>query len=158
MAKGGKKPKGRPKKVMNLVSQTQSNYTPPRIEDGESSYAAETKESEQFLANFDGTIESVKQRIELEIHDSELKQHEELLNEEKKEIEAQNIEEGELPLMRKCGTPLGYVAPTIKQGKPIAKLCVTEIENEATKWKTAVILYVIGEAPSITYLKNYIQK
>lgn len=53
---------------------------------------------------------------------------------------------------------LGYVAPVIKEGKPTAKLCVDEITKESAKWKNATIFYVIGEAPTIAYLKVYLQK
>lgn len=52
---------------------------------------------------------------------------------------------------------LSYVAPSIKQGIPTAKLVVSEIEREADKWKNAVIFYVIGDSPTITYLMKYLK-
>lgn len=52
---------------------------------------------------------------------------------------------------------LSYVAPSIKQGIPTAKLVVSEIEREADKWKNAVIFYVIGDSPTITYLTKYLK-
>lgn len=102
-----------------------------------------------------GTVESIIYRIELEIKESELKQQSELKNDENKEVKAQIIEEGELLPMRKRGMSLEYVAPIIEQGKPTAQLSDGEIANEVAKWKNSVILYVIGESPTITYLRKY---
>lgn len=51
---------------------------------------------------------------------------------------------------------LGYVAPTLKQGIPTAQLCVSELEKEADKWKNAIILYVISDTPTISYLKSFL--
>lgn len=56
------------------------------------------------------------------------------------------------------GMNLGYEAPLLKDGKPTAKLSVSEIQKETAKWKNAIILYVIGEEPTITYLKVFLQK
>lgn len=43
------------------------------------------------------------------------------------------------------------------KGTPTAQLLVDEIEHEANKWKFAVILYVIGESPTISYLRTYLR-
>lgn len=157
MVKGGCRPKGRPRKLGNFIPQTQHTITTPTAEIGESSRSAAASESHTPVPTFDGTIESIKTRIELEIHESEMKQQPDLKTEEEKEVVAQKVEEGEVPPMRKRGMALGFVAPTFKQGKPTAQLCGVEIAIEAAKWDRAVILYVIGEAPTITYLKNYVR-
>lgn len=86
-----------------------------------------------------------------------VKQSEERCTEEMKEAEAQKIEAGVFVPLRKRSMSLRYVAPVIKQGIPTAKLCVSEIEREVEKWKIAVILYVIGESPTISYLKFFLQ-
>lgn len=52
---------------------------------------------------------------------------------------------------------LSYVAPSIKQGIPMAKLVVSEIEREVDKWMNVVIFYVIGDSPTITYLTNFLK-
>lgn len=54
--------------------------------------------------------------------------------------------------------PLGYVAPILKQGIPTAQLAISEIDKEVEKWKNSILLYVIGEAPTIAYLTLYLQK
>lgn len=72
----------------------------------------------------------------------EVKQSTEVVSEDEKETEAKKIEEGKLPPLRERGMALSYVAPQLKQGIPTAKLCLSEIENEALKWKNIIILYV----------------
>lgn len=51
------------------------------------------------------------------------------------------------------GMKLNYVALTLKHEVPVACLDKNEIEIEAAKWKTTVILYVIGAEPTIKYLR-----
>lgn len=54
------------------------------------------------------------------------------------------------------GMRLAYIAPTLRNGSPVVDR--TAIDREADKCKTAVILYVIGDAPSLNYLTTYISK
>lgn len=68
------------------------------------------------------------------------------------------VEERVTPPLRNRGMSLGYIAPTIKEGKPMAKLCSAELKKAADKWRNAIILYVIGEAPTISYLKGFLQQ
>lgn len=70
---------------------------------------------------------------ELEFHDAKSSQIVDLVAEGKKEEEAKKIEDGKAPPLRKQGMALGYVAPVVKQGKAIAKLCATKIAKEAGK-------------------------
>lgn len=44
----------------------------------------------------------------------------------------------------------------MKDGTPC--LDQNAIDYEAQKWKTAIILYVIGDSPSFNYLSTYIDK
>lgn len=53
---------------MNLSTQPQSDYNLGAVEEGESSYAAESRDSLQNSSGFNGTVESLKQQIEGEIH------------------------------------------------------------------------------------------
>lgn len=53
---------------------------------------------------------------------------------------------------------LGYVAPLLKQAIPTAQLAISEIDKEIEKWKNSIIFYVIGETPTISYLRTYLQK
>lgn len=156
MAKGGGKPKGRPRKITELISPQQSVISAVRVDVGESSHAAESRRNSPTAGT--GTVDLLKQKIELEIQNSVLHQNELLKSEEKKEADAQKIEESMGQPLRRRGMALGYVAPTLKQGIPTAKLCMTEIEKEEEKWKFAAILYVIGESPTISYLKSYLQQ
>lgn len=143
--------------MVNFVPSATPNLPAATTEVGESSHAAEGMVSGSKSPDFNGTIESIRKKIELEIQDSELKQQPELKTEEEKDMVAHKIEEGELPPMRRRWISLGYVAPILKQGKPTAQLCRDEIASETAKWKNAVILYVIGESPTLNYLRNFLQ-
>lgn len=52
---------------------------------------------------------------------------------------------------------LTYVAPLLKQGMPIAQLQLKDMEIKAAKWKYDVIMYVIGDSPTIAFLRNYLK-
>lgn len=154
MAKGGGGgARGRPRKLMNAAVTAPPIFTPPRVEPAESSSA--DRDLELKAGGSNGPVDGVN---ELDFHDAETSQIVDLLAEDQKEEVAKEIEDGEAPPLRKRGMALGYVAPVVKQGKATAKLCATEIAKEAQKWKRAIILYVIGDAPTITYLRDYLQK
>lgn len=155
MAKGGGRPKGRPRKVLVM--------TPPKVIDpvstqgAESSRAAEARVSSVINGGGESIgVDSLK-KIELEIKASMDKQSEYEKIEQEKEEKAKEIEDGGAQPLRRKGMNLSYVAPVLIQGKPTAQLRLDEIESEIAKWKYAVILYVIGESPTISYLKNYLR-
>lgn len=56
------------------------------------------------------------------------------------------------------GMRLSYIEPTFKNGTPTACLDQSAIDFETEKWKNAIILYVIGDSPSFTYLSAYVEK
>lgn len=148
MAKGGGKAKGRPRKIVEVLSQATGGSTQREI--GETSGIAASEINE--------TITTVLEKIELEFSSAVATQQEELLASGAKEAKAQKIEDKDAPLLHNRGMNLGYVAPLLKDGKPTAKLSVSEIEKESAKWKNAIILYVIGEEPTIAYLKVFLKK
>lgn len=150
MAKGAGKQRGQPKKVELLPHPTVSMG-----EEGECSNSAAMRDTSWCSAT---GSEGLKQQLELEIQSSVGKQAEDMAAKGGKEAKAMNVEEGEAPPMRRRGIALGYVAPTINKGIPTAKLVASEIDKENEKWKQAVILYVIGETPTIAYLKSFLQK
>lgn len=155
MAKGSGLPKARPRKIPILSEKLQDAFTPVLSTAGECSIMAETAGMIQTPINGPVTFEDIKQTIELELQldlQSLVLKQEELQKEGKKEAEVLKIEEGEIPPLRKRGMALGYVAPILKQGIPTAQLCVAELEKEAGKWKNAIILYVIRDTPTISYL------
>lgn len=122
--------------------------------------AAESSKAAEARGNPPNPTEkapTLKQQVELEIHSSVAKQTEHMKVQLEKEVEAQKIEDGETPPLRSRGMNLTYVAPVMLKGIPTAQLRVDEIESESAKWKFAVILYVIGESPTISYLKNYLK-
>lgn len=51
---------------------------------------------------------------------------------------------------------LSYIAPMIKEGEKIAQLHQTELDKGTEKWKKAIILYVVGAAPSIGVMERFI--
>ncbi|XP_021848022.1 uncharacterized protein [Spinacia oleracea] len=50
------------------------------------------------------------------------------------------------------------LSPTLKNGTPIACLQQSAMDEEASKWDNALILYVIGDVPTIKYVNTYIEK
>ncbi|MCD9643771.1 hypothetical protein HAX54_031470 [Datura stramonium] len=54
------------------------------------------------------------------------------------------------------GMDLSFVAPTVEDGRKVIQLLDTEVEKENEKWRKAVILYVVGESPTIGPLERYI--
>lgn len=54
------------------------------------------------------------------------------------------------------GMPLKYVAPIIKDGKKVVQLTKADVELETKKWRNSIILYVVGESPTIVRLKRFI--
>lgn len=48
------------------------------------------------------------------------------------------------------------MVPVIKNGVPTAKLNKQEVDKEAEKWRNDIILYVIGDTPTISYLKGFL--
>ncbi|XP_075076839.1 uncharacterized protein LOC142163451 [Nicotiana tabacum] len=48
------------------------------------------------------------------------------------------------------------IAPTLKKSEVIVELCKEEVEEETQKWKQALILYIVGEAPTIGVMERYI--
>lgn len=58
------------------------------------------------------------------------------------------------------GVKLGFVAPIIKDGKHnIAQLQQTEIDKMSKKWDfSMIILYVMGETPTIAAILRFIYK
>lgn len=124
MAKGGGKMKGRPRKTVDLVIQSQTDSTPAHVNVVESSHSAGMVAQE-----FD--VESLKQHIELENCSSVTKQSEELGAEGEKEATTMQIEEREAQPMRNRGMSLGYIVPLIKEERNTAKLCISELEKES---------------------------
>lgn len=147
MTKGDGKPKGRPRKVGSVIAKPQEVLS--SNDDVGCSYLARATATVDELAEVP---------IELELSSPTVSNYEVASSEDAKEAMAHKIEEWELPPPRKRGMQLGYVPPILKQGVPTAKLCKSEVEKESAKWKKAIILYVIGDTPTITYLKNFLHK
>ncbi|XP_070026139.1 uncharacterized protein [Nicotiana sylvestris] len=51
---------------------------------------------------------------------------------------------------------LKFIALTIKNGEKIVELDTDEVERETMKWKHAIVLYVVGDSPSIGVLDRFI--
>ncbi|XP_070039159.1 uncharacterized protein [Nicotiana tomentosiformis] len=54
------------------------------------------------------------------------------------------------------GMNLTYIAPTIQDGEKIVELNKEEVEKGSAKWRQALILYVVGEDPTIGTLERFI--
>lgn len=148
MTKGGGKPKGRSRKVGNVIAVSQEELKSTAVVG--CSYVTGSSET---------VDKPVEAPIELGFSSPVVASHcEDVNSEAEKKATACKIEEGELPPPRKGGMQLRYVHPTLKQGVPTAKLCKSEVEKESAKWKTAIILYVIGDTPTINYLNNFLHK
>lgn len=146
MAKGGGKAKGRPRKLVETLPAAPVGSSP--IEIGET-LGVRDKE-------FHETILWCRKSLSWNLARQLLNNRRTCWFQGRRKLKVRKIEDKDAPITRK-GMDLGYVAPMIKDGKPTAKLCVSELEKESAKWKNAIILYVIGEEPTIAYLKNYLQ-
>ena len=51
---------------------------------------------------------------------------------------------------------LGFIAPVVTAGKPVAKLNIDEVAKGSSKWESAIIFYVVGSTPTITALFKFI--
>ncbi|XP_048493457.1 uncharacterized protein LOC125494005 [Beta vulgaris subsp. vulgaris] len=52
---------------------------------------------------------------------------------------------------------LMFVAPTIVEGNPTAKLDKNEIDRMNTSWENAIIVYVVGQNPTMTAMLGFIK-
>ncbi|XP_009798363.1 uncharacterized protein [Nicotiana sylvestris] len=51
---------------------------------------------------------------------------------------------------------LSFVAPIVQNGETIVELAKNEVEKETEKWRNALILYVVGNTPTIGALERFI--
>ncbi|XP_075108979.1 uncharacterized protein LOC142180802 [Nicotiana tabacum] len=58
--------------------------------------------------------------------------------------------------MASKGMNLRYIPPSIQKGKTIVKLEQEDIEEESEKWKMAIIMYVIGDSPSMEAAERFL--
>lgn len=140
MAKGGGRGKGRPRKVAILA---QSEISAGILEVGECSKGSESN----------GTVTSLMMISE----ESATTEEKSTPTPEREPALEQPVIPQPDPLRRK-GMKLGYVAPTIKEGTPTTCLVKSELEEENRKWRNAIILYVIGNSPTITYLTLFLRR
>lgn len=56
------------------------------------------------------------------------------------------------------GMKLGFIAPMIKDGTSIAQLQQSKIDAMTINWKSAVVMYVVGDTPTITALSQFVSK
>ncbi|XP_056682555.1 uncharacterized protein [Spinacia oleracea] len=56
------------------------------------------------------------------------------------------------------GIPLSFIAPTISDGEPVAILDKTDLDKMVSKWDAALIMYVVGEVPSIGVVLRFFAK
>lgn len=54
------------------------------------------------------------------------------------------------------GMSISYVAPTMKNGGKMVELNKDEVEKAIEEWKHALILYVVGDSPTIAAVERYI--
>ena len=53
------------------------------------------------------------------------------------------------------GIGLNFVTPTVVSGENVAKLDKTDVDRETESWQNALIVYVIGQNPSLVAKTNY---
>ncbi|KAG5603445.1 hypothetical protein H5410_034815 [Solanum commersonii] len=51
---------------------------------------------------------------------------------------------------------LSYITPAMKNGEKVIELKKDEIDKATEEWKQALILYVVGELPTIAAMERYI--
>ncbi|XP_075083460.1 uncharacterized protein LOC142167200 [Nicotiana tabacum] len=81
-------------------------------------------------------------------------QHMEKANNGKENKNWANLFEGNI--MDAKGMNLTFIAPQIRNGVKIVQLEKEEVDRETEKWRNAVIMYVIGETPTIGAVERFI--
>ncbi|XP_021862240.2 uncharacterized protein [Spinacia oleracea] len=61
------------------------------------------------------------------------------------------------PLTSK-GVSLSFIAPTVCDGSPVAMLEQTDLDEMSVIWESAVIMYVVGDRPSIGAVIRFVEK
>lgn len=59
--------------------------------------------------------------------------------------------------LAKCGRPLTFIAPDIKEGRPIAKLRVQEVRKVEASWKFANVLFTPDEGIRVVNIQIYLK-
>lgn len=54
------------------------------------------------------------------------------------------------------GTSLDFVAPMVKEGGKIAQLQKEDLEAMSSKWVTSMVMYIVGEIPTIASIRRFI--
>ncbi|XP_019267318.1 PREDICTED: uncharacterized protein LOC109244650 [Nicotiana attenuata] len=54
------------------------------------------------------------------------------------------------------GMNLQFIAPIVQNGEKMVKLEADDVEQETEKWKNAIVIYVIGESPSIGAMDRFV--
>lgn len=54
------------------------------------------------------------------------------------------------------GMSLNYVNPVMRSGEQVIELKKEEVDKANAEWKQALILYVVGESPTIAAIERYI--
>ncbi|XP_056697419.1 uncharacterized protein [Spinacia oleracea] len=54
------------------------------------------------------------------------------------------------------GATLQFVAPVVKEGKKLAQLQKTEVDAMTERWISSLVMYVVGDVPTIASVKRYI--
>ncbi|KAF3670379.1 putative protein DOWNSTREAM OF FLC-like [Capsicum annuum] len=54
------------------------------------------------------------------------------------------------------GMNLNYVVPIVKNGEKIIELSKKEVNRATEEWKQALVIYVVGESPTIAAIERYL--
>ncbi|XP_056688098.1 uncharacterized protein [Spinacia oleracea] len=57
--------------------------------------------------------------------------------------------------MASKGAELGFINPLVKDGRKVAQLQQKELDSMADKWQAAIVMYVVGESPTIPSVKRF---
>ncbi|XP_056697358.1 uncharacterized protein [Spinacia oleracea] len=59
--------------------------------------------------------------------------------------------------MASKGASLSFVTPVLQDGKKIAQLQEDEMNELTEKWKSSMVMYVVGDSPTIASVKRYME-
>lgn len=51
---------------------------------------------------------------------------------------------------------LGYINPAMKNGEKVIELKKEEVDKATEEWKQSLILFVVGDSPTIVVVERYI--
>lgn len=146
--------RGRPKKIGVGKDVLQGNQTRQDTFEPEGTLIVEVRES----SNSKETV-GIEQDLNSKINEKDDAEIRSCMEEDKGKPEKQvEVKQPAITKGAHKGISLNFLTPILKNGEPIACLLKKDVDVEIEKWNRALILYVVGENPTISFLRTFMLK